>query len=68
MRERESSLLPLLTSHERGSSAVLATAVGYRSVVGLRLPLHPRERASTVPFAAVSARQFSIAVPAYGRE
>ena len=67
-REMESSLLPLLTSRERGSSAVLATVVRCRSVVGPRLPLRLRERASAVPFAAISARPFSVAVPAYGRE
>ena len=68
VHERESSLLPLLTSRERGSSAVPATVVRYRSVVGPCLPLRLRERASVVPFAAISARPFSIVVPTYGRE
>ena len=68
VHERESSLLPLLTSRERGSSAVPATVVRYRSVVGPCLPLRLRERASMVPFAAISARPFSVAVPTYGRE
>ena len=67
-RERESSLLPLLTSRERGSSAVPATAVYCRSVVGPRLPLRLRERASAVSFVAISDRPFSVAVPAYGHE
>ena len=67
-RERESSLLPLLTSRERGSSTVPATVVRYQSVVDLRLPLRLRERASVVPFAAISARSFSVAFPAYGHE
>ena len=68
VHERESSLLPLLTSRERGSSVVPMTVVRCQSVVDPRLPLRLRERASAVPFAAISARLFSIVVPAHGHE
>ena len=68
VRERESSLLPLLTSRERGSSVVPVTVVRCQSVVDPRLPLRLRERASAVSFAAIFAHPFSVTVPAYGHE